>query len=240
MPRVILLDGFCLQLDGKCQGPAGDDLPRGVQRLVGLVSLSLRPSRIAVAGQLWPDLSEDHAQASLRSTLWRLHKVVPGLVEVTGGRLSLAAGVRVDVRELREWSQCVLDRDADTADVTVPDAALRGELLPGWYDEWILLEREQLRQLRIRTLEALGEKLLRAGRHCEALDVAYAAICAEPLREAAHRLVVQVHLFERNAVEALRAYDLYREMLRDELGVPPTPEMTRLVEGFLGSRPASG
>ena len=42
--------------------------------------------------------------------------------------------------------------------------ALYGELLPSWYDDWVLLERERLRQLRMHAWEALSEKLVRAGR----------------------------------------------------------------------------
>jgi DNA-binding SARP family transcriptional activator len=112
----------------------------------------------------------------------------------------------------------------------VPDAALLGELLPGWYDDWVLLERERLRQLRMQALEAVAARLAFLGRHCEALEAAYAAVRAEPLRESAHRTVVRVHLAQGNLAEALRAYDFFRTMVEDELGVPPTEQMTRLVQ----------
>ncbi|TFV57025.1 hypothetical protein E4P41_15090 [Geodermatophilus sp. DF01-2] len=50
-------------------------------------------------------MPEDHAHGNLRSALWRLHKVAPGLVEVTGDVLALADGVRVDVREPGDWAR---------------------------------------------------------------------------------------------------------------------------------------
>jgi DNA-binding SARP family transcriptional activator len=238
--RVNLLDGFALHVDGRGPGAAVGDLPHGVQRVVAHVSLAGRPARTVVAGQLWPDVRGEQAHANLRSALWRLHKAAPGLVEASGGRLSLATGVSVDVYELDEWARQVLDPRTGADSVDVPDALLRGELLPGWYDEWVLLERERLRHLRIQSLEVAADKLARAGRHEAALRAAYAAIAAEPLREAAHRLVVRVHLAERNAVEALRAYDLLRTMLEEELGVSPTAQMTQLIEGISRARPGSG
>ena len=124
-------------------------------------------------------------------------------MQVSGGTLSLARSVRVDVRELTEWAQRMLDPRSEADAATVPDVGLRGELLPGWYDDWVLLERERLRQLRMHALEALAEKLADAGRYGEAVQAAYAAVVAEPLRESAHRAVVRVHLVEGNLAEEL-------------------------------------
>jgi DNA-binding SARP family transcriptional activator len=231
-PRVTLLDGFSVHVGDAESRPALDDLPHGVQRLVAHLSLAGRPPRAAVAGHLWPDVPEDHAHGSLRSALWRLHKVAPGLVEVCGGALSLAAGVRVDVRELGDWARRVRDPQSGMDDVDVPEVGLRGELLPGWYDDWVLLERERLRQLRMHALELVAARLAAVGRHGDALQAAYAAVRAEPLRESAHRAVVGVHLAEGNVGEALRAYEQFRAMLADELGVQPSEHMARLVRGL--------
>jgi DNA-binding SARP family transcriptional activator len=231
-PRVRLLDGFSLHLGGPAPCRTLEDLPRGVERLVAHLCLSGQPLRSAIAGRLWPDVPEEHAQGSLRQTLWLLHKVAPGLVEVSGRSLALADGVRVDVRELGDWAQRLRDPACCLDDVDVPDAGLGGELLPGWYDDWVLLERERLRQLRMHALEDVAVRLMAAGRYGDALQSALAAVRAEPLRESAHRTVVRVHLAEGNVVEALRAYEQFRDMLADELGVQPSSQFARLVEGI--------
>ncbi|PWW24198.1 DNA-binding SARP family transcriptional activator [Geodermatophilus normandii] len=228
--RVTLLGGFELDLPGRGRRPVADDLPHAVQRLVAHVCLSSRPTRSATAGHLWPDVPEDRAHGSLRSALWRLNKAAPGLIEVSGGALHLATDVRVDVRDLGDWVRRVVVPSGGADDVALPDTVLLGELLPGWYDDWVLLERERLRQLRIEALEAVAARLASAGRYCEALLAAHAAVSAEPLRESAHRVVMRIHLAEGNVVEAVRAYESFRTMLEDELGVPPTPQMTRLVQ----------
>lgn len=240
--HVGLLDGFALRRDADGLDTVVEGLPRCAQRLIAHLSLRGHPARAAVAGQLWPDVPENHAHGSLRSTLWRVQKAVPGLVDPSGGALGLASGVRVDVREFRDWAQRVLDPTVAVDAVMPPDMALRGELLPGWYEDWVLLERERLRQMRLYALEALAEKLLSAGRHGDAVQAAYAAVHIEPLRESAHRAVVRVHLAQGNVVEALRAYRAFRELLARELGVQPTRQMEQLVSrpGLAGAGRGSG
>jgi DNA-binding SARP family transcriptional activator len=161
--------------------------------------------------------------------LWRLQKAVPGLVVACGDHLSLVDGVRVDVHELGHWAQRARDPHATLEEVEVPAGALRGELLPGWYDDWVLLERERLRQMRLHALEQVAARLVAAGRYGDALEVAYAAVVAEPLRESAHRTVVRAHLAEGNVAEALRSYERFRVLLGEELGVQPSGHMVRLV-----------
>jgi DNA-binding SARP family transcriptional activator len=237
--RVTLLDGFELDLTGRGRPSTADDLPRAVQRLVVHLCLYTRATRIVTAGHLWPDVPEDHAHGSLRSALWRLNKAAPNLVELSGSALRLRADVRVDVRDLSDWARRAIALATGPEDVALPDPALLGDLLPGWYDDWVLLERERLRHLRLQALEAVAVGLTSLGRHGEALEAAHAAIRAEPLRESAHRVLVRIHLAEGNVVEAVRAYEFFRTMLADELGVTPTEQMTRLVQHVPRIRRAS-
>ncbi|SDD48237.1 DNA-binding transcriptional activator of the SARP family [Geodermatophilus telluris] len=231
-PRVTLLDGFAVRAAGSA-GVAGDEeLPPSVQRLVAHLCLAGGPARTAVSGRLWPDVPEERARASLRSALWRLRRTVPGLLDDSGSRLRLAPGVRTDVRDLQAWAERVCDPGAGPLRAALPAPALLGDLLPGWYDDWVLLERDRLQQLRLHALETVAARLGEAGRYAEALQAAYLAIRTEPLRESAHRTVVRVHLAEGNLAEALRAHDVFAGLLREELGVAPTERMAGLVRGL--------
>jgi DNA-binding SARP family transcriptional activator len=230
--QVTLLDGFTLHLGDSRPIQVAHELPRGVQRLVAHICLCGQPARDAVASRLWPDVPERQAHGSLRSALWRLEKAAPGLVQVTGSHLALAEGVRVDVHVLSRWARRAVDPRSDVGELSLPDPDLSGDLLPGWYDDWVLLERERLSQLRAHALEVVSARLVRAGRHGEAIQAAYAAVQAEPLRESAHRAVVCVHLAEGNVAEALQVYRRFSVMLKDELGIAPTAQMARLVRGL--------
>jgi DNA-binding SARP family transcriptional activator len=229
---VTLLEGFSLQLGGDGERDVTAALPSRVQRLVAHVCLSGRLARPAVAGRLWPDVSEGHAHGSLRSALWQLQKTAPGLLDVCGHSLALNDGVRVDVHELNDWARRALDPSSPVDELGIPGVSMSGDLLPGWYDDWVLLERERLAQLRAHALESLASRLAAVGRHAEAIEAAYAVVQAEPLRESAHRLLMRVHVAEGNPADALLVFDRFRTLLRDEMGIAPTDRMADLVSSI--------
>jgi DNA-binding SARP family transcriptional activator len=221
--RLTLLDGFELRLDG-----AAVPLPLPAQRLLAFLALQQQPLRRSyVAGTLWIDSSEEHAAGSLRSALWRLHRPGRVLVESVGAQLRLAPEVGVDVREAVAEARLLLAGDGDCP--ALADVRLAGDLLPDWYDDWIVVERELLRQLRIHALERLCDRLAAAGRFADSVEVGLAAVRCEPLRESSHRALVRAHLAEGNQADALAAYRLYERLLRGELGLAPSEQMRELV-----------
>jgi DNA-binding SARP family transcriptional activator len=228
-PRIALslLNAFELRCAGE---PVG--LPLSAQRLLAFLALHERPLlRPFVAGTLWLDTPEDRASANLRSSLWRLHRPGHRLVEATNLQLRLAREVHVDVHETTALARELLN-GADGRDETPIDldgAGLTGELLPDWYDDWVLIERERLRQLSLHALEALGERLIAAGKLTGALEAALAAVAIEPLRESAHRLLIKVHLAEGNAGEAIRQFRFCRRLLREQLQLAPSRQLAELV-----------
>lgn len=227
--RLRLLDAFELVCDG-----TPIPLPMNAQRFVAFLALHQRPLlRSFVAGTLWLNTSDERAHANLRSTLWRLQRWNHGLVEVRGQQLRLSTGVDVDVREVESLARQTLD-DTSPAALELAPSALTGDLLPDWYDDWVLIEREHFRQLRLRALDALCARLTRAGRLGEALEAGLASVAGEPLRESAHRAVIRVHLAEGNACEAVRQYHLCRRLLEEHLGVEPSRQLEELMGDVTG------
>jgi len=142
----------------------------------------------------------------------------------------LDAGVAVDVRAMATIAARLLDPERAPLPLDASLADLAGaELLPDWYDDWVLLAQERIRQLRLHALEALALRLASVGRYGEAVDAALVAVQAEPLRESAHRTLIAVHLGEGNQVEALRHYHRYRELVHTALGANPSAKMEELV-----------
>lgn len=224
--RVELLGGFDVSHDGQ---PIS--LPLSAQRVLALLALHDRPLlRAFVAGVLWLDSPEERAAASLRSVLWRLRLPGRDLVEAGRAHVGLAPEVWVDVRDARAFARGVLSRDVERdALVERWEARLGGDLLPHWYDDWVLMERERFRELRLHALESLCDQLLEARDPAHAMEAALAAISADPLRESAHRALIRVHLSEGNHSDALRVYRRYRRLLHEELGVEPSDQLRGLL-----------
>jgi len=221
--RISLLGTFDVSVgDGQVA------LPMNVQRLVAFLALQRRwVQRGFVAGSLWLDSTDDRAAGSLRSALWRANREAR-FVEAQGEQLRLLPAVNVDLDAAVVQAHRLLD--PASAECPSPhDMLLRDDVLPDWYDDWVALERERFRQLRVHALESLCERLMAVERFGEAIDAGLAATATEPLRESGHRLLVRIHLAEGNSSEALARFKSFRAMLLDELGLEPSPKMFDLV-----------
>ena len=212
-------------------------LSGGSQRLLAFLALHDAPvPRSAAAGSLWPDASGEHASSSLRSALTRLGATTRDAVAVTDIDLRLADDVAVDIRRSQGFARRLLEPDVEPdVEPAVTElgakaiTALSRDLLPDWYDDWVVPEAEGWRQLRLHALEALSDKLTIVGRHAHAMGAALAAVRVEPLRESATAAVIRVHLAEGNQADALREFRRYRSLLQRELGVEPTTNLFALV-----------
>jgi len=215
------------------------DLPHGAQRLLAFLALHERPlSRAFVAGTIWMDASSEHASANLRTALWRVRRPERPLVETTQSQIRLVSEVDVDVRVVTSSARRALERHATPGDIERLCAS--GDLLPDCYDDWLLIERERFRQLRLHALEVLCDALTAAGEFGAAADAAYAAIACEPLRESAHRALIRTHIAEGNPGEALRQYEVFRQLIASGLQLVPSEAMERLVSSAMDrGRPRS-
>jgi DNA-binding SARP family transcriptional activator len=228
-------EGWYLHLLGGFQLGCGDKrvaLGRVEEALVAFLVLQGRPVlREQVAAALWPEADGTHGAASLRTTVWRVRRQAPGLVTVGRSRVGLE-DVALDLAHARDLVARATTSGGDgspEADPGTDTAWLEHDLLPDWTDEWIAIERERFRQGRLHALEAICRHLTAVGRHARAIDVATASIAADPLRESAHRVLIEAHLAEGNRSEALRQFERFARVLDEELGLRPTPALAALV-----------
>jgi DNA-binding SARP family transcriptional activator len=225
-PRLALLGAFGLSHEGR-----EVLLSMPARRVLAFLALQDRAVlRDHVAEMLWLDSTQDRAAGSLRSALFKLRQAACcELVEATCGRLQLAEEVVVDVRDAVAWAHRVVDPSTEVCDLHLNGLALAGELLPDCYEDWVALERERFRELRVRALEVLCARLTSAERFWEAMEAGRAAIRGEPIRESAHRAVMSVHLAEGNRAAAREVYQRFRDRLQHELGLPPSARMEELL-----------
>lgn len=226
---ISLMGAFELKVGGR----SVRDLSIGSQRLLVFLALHDRAmARVAVAGSMWPEVSDERAGISLRSALSRLDPETREAIMVASVGLGLADTVTVDYRVRQTMARRILRGEFSPELLSQATAMLSEELLPDWYDDWVAAEAEDWRQLRVSALETLADVLVDQDRLAEAAGAARAAIKVDPLRESAHATLIRVHLAEGNQSEALRVFDRYSALLLSALNLGPTPHLIDLVESI--------
>ncbi|MDP9072679.1 MAG: SARP family transcriptional regulator [Actinomycetota bacterium] len=227
--EIALLGGFLFSVGGD----ALLGISAGTQRLLAFLAVSDRKmTRSQVAGTLWPESSEERAGASLRSAVSRLGGPARAAMRVTARDLGLGKGVAIDIHHSQALAHRLIDRDTPTSETDIDASAISAlseDLLPGWYDDWVVMAAEDWHQLRLHALEAVAARLTDADRLAEAANAALAAVRGEPLRETARAALIRVHMAEGNQSSALGEFERYRVLLRAELGLEPTSRLMRLI-----------
>jgi len=197
------------------------EVPEGSKQLLAFVSLRRRRvERRQAAGSLWPFGDEERAAGNLRSALWRLRRAGINVLVADKWSLALNTNVLVDLHLMEQWAARLIEGRPAGRDLTVSSWVTDAlDLLPGFYDDWALMERERIRQRILHALEALSERLAAAGRFADAVEAAMLATSAEPLRESAQRTLIKAHIAEGNLTEARRSYRAYHDLVHRELGV---------------------
>ena len=205
---LALLGGFHLVVDGEQRmlTPSGE-------RLVALLALQGPMTRSCAAGTLWPLVPESSALPRLRTCLWRINERAPDVVVATRSTVCLDPRIQVDVRSAPP---------AGGATQPSHEPTYAGDLLPFWDDDWLLVERERLRQIRLHELDLEATRLVGEGHFGPALAAAYAALGADPYRESALQTILAVHRAEGNGSEAERVHRLLQR-LREDASPGPTP-----------------
>ena len=228
--RIRVLGGFALAVHGQAV-----PLPVQAQRLVVLLAVRDRTPRVVAAGLLWGDVLQTRALSNLRNAVWRLNGASAEILE--GGRdvVALRPGVSTDLDDARRLGRDVA-AGVPPAGVSAALDLLDHDLMPSWDEDWLLMERERQRQVRLHAAEALSQALRAQGRHAEAVQAALTAVRAEPMRESAQRVLIEAHLAEGNVSEALRQAAGYRALLAEELGLAAGAEFEALLAGQLHAR----
>lgn len=192
------------------------------RRIIAYLALRGLPvARGRAAAELWPDLPDDVGRANLRRALWHLPR---GWVNAVGDELMLDAESDLE-RAHHAAARALSGQPLSLLDIEL----LSNDILPGWYEEWVLPAHEAFRLLRLQALEAACRTMAAAGTHALAIQAGAAAVSAEPLCESAAEALINAHLGQRNRYQALQVFRLFAERLHDELGVTPDPSLAERV-----------
>jgi DNA-binding SARP family transcriptional activator/pimeloyl-ACP methyl ester carboxylesterase len=226
-----------LRLLGGFRAQHGSGRPLAIRRKKAqalLAYLALHPgaasSRDSLAGLLWSGTTDEHARHNLRQTLFALRQAItPDPFIVEGELVGLRENaVHVDVAAFERG----VGRGTREA-LREATALYRGELLEGFrvdeapFDDWLATERQRLRELALTALERLLALDLTAGALEQAVGAGLRLLALDPLRESAHRTLMDAYVRQGRRTAALRQYQRCVEVLQRELGVAPESATTR-------------
>lgn len=178
---------------------------------------------------LWPDSTDSQARTNLRHVLHTLRHALPDsdrFLSVTQRTIQWRADAPSWL-DAAAFTESITRAERDTGD-DGPDALrdavelYRGDLLEGCYDEWLLGERERLRQDYLVGLERLTALLEVRHDHVPAIAYAERLLRHDPLHEETYRLLMRLHDARGERARALRVYHACVASLERELGVEPS------------------
>jgi DNA-binding SARP family transcriptional activator len=211
-----------------------------------LAFLALPPGRAhardKLASLLWGGLGEVQARASLRQALFMARKALPALpiLVIEGDSVALDPDVvEVDLVRFER-------RVADGTPPALEEAAAlyQGDLLAGLavsepaFEEWLLTERERLRELAIEALAKLLAHQRQVGAPEAAVQTGLRLLALDPLQEPVHRTLMRLYFELGRRAAALRQYQACVAAMQRELGAEPEIETRRLYEEILRKSPA--
>ncbi|WP_042876346.1 AfsR/SARP family transcriptional regulator [Cupriavidus necator] len=195
------------------------------RRLLAYLALHRQPAvRGLASAQLWPSVPDDVGRANLRRALWHVPR---GWVTTIGDELMLNA--ECDLEEAHRSAARALAGEPLSLDEI---ELLSNDILPGWYEEWVLPEQDAFHMLRTHALEAACRTMALSGLYGLAVQAGTAAVAAEPLRESAAEALIDAHLAQRNRYQAMQCYQMLSQRLAHALGVEPDPALAARVVGI--------
>jgi WD40 repeat protein/DNA-binding SARP family transcriptional activator len=204
---------------------------RPAQSLLAYLALSAGTAhrREKLAGLFWPETDDDNARANLRHALWRIRKAVEAVRVGRGYLVSDELAVAFDAGADYWLDAGVLVADGDAVHALQNSLAVyRGELLPGFYDEWVAPERERLAAVFQRKMQRLLDRLAEDRRWTDVLEWATRWISVGHAPEQAYRALMQAHAELGNRSGVVLAYQQCCRALFSDLGVEPSSQTQRL------------
>ncbi len=193
--------------------------------------------REKLAGQLWPDATEESARDYLRHALWRIRRA---LQEVSAASYLKADDLTISFVASRDyWLDAAalsgLDGKASADEIAEVLDAYAGELLPGFYDEWVTLARAHLQSIYEQQVSHLLEALQHQARWSDILHHAERWIALGQRPEAAYRHLMSAYAAQGDMAKAAAAYERCVKSLA-ELGVEPSDQTRRLYADLKAGR----
>ena len=241
-PKAVLevrtLGGFEVRYGGRSLDLGASRKGRQAFKFLVVAARNGSAPKERLAELLWPETPLERSLTSLQSALYQVRRAVarsePGLAGYSlvvfkedhyslDPALELRSDLDLFRRRLKTARALDGTGDADGARQAYRLAleAGSGELLPEEsYEEWVLQERDLLREAQLAAATRLVELSERAGEYAEAIKIAEQALLLDPTREELHRAIMRCYARLGQRSRALLQYRRCRSTLELELDVP--------------------
>lgn len=241
IPRIYLTGSVALE--------HGEQLVRekqfpGRQGRIAFVFLAINRHRSVhreeLMGAIWPDDAPAQTDGALDAILSKLRSLlkIAGFaagaagIDVTSGTITLQLpstawiDIEAAANALDEAEGALRRNDAAPPWGLANTAVVisRRPFLPDVESPWIESQRNTLRALLMRALQCLVSISAKNGEHALAIQHAVEMVELDPFRETAYQLLMKMHAAAGDRAEALRVFAKCRELLRDEMGISPSPQ----------------
>lgn len=202
--------------------------------------------RETLAYKLWHDEANSNPKKQLRYVLWQTKNILApyidsteeGIFKVEDNWIQIRSGdkIRLDVNLFRKAYNTIREipgknLDLQTEQILRQTANLyQGDLLEGFYSDWCLFEREQFKDMLIVMLGKLVEYYEAHKAYENAFEYGARILRQDPLHEGTHRRLMRMHFYLGNRTSALRQYQRFVSMLKNDMGVGPANRTEKLYD----------
>ena len=232
MLQIQLLGQFDIRADGKRVSIAS----RPAQSLFAFLILTAGTThrREKLAGMFWPDTSDENARKNLRQELWRIRKALAGQQSSENDYLladEITLGFNRNAEYWLDVSQ--LERpDLDLPALLSNLSAYTGELLPGFYEDWIALERERIQSVFEARMTQLLDQLITAERWIAVPEWSERWLSFGNTPEFAYRALMLASGVRGDITKVASIYQRCTNELLEHIGVEPSAETRALYDGL--------
>lgn len=233
MLEIRLLGQFDIRREGEALHLAS----RPAQSLFAYLILNPETyhRRERLAGLLWPVSTESNARNNLRQALWRIRRMLKEsagreedflLVDNYAIRFNEEANYWLDVNEIlkdppHEPSVEHLEGIAEL---------YKGDLLPGFYEDWVILERAKVQALYRSKLQLLLNKFAKEHRWGDLVDWSERWIAQGETPEPAYRYLMLAYHHQGDSSSVATTYERCTNDLVEQLGVNVSEETESLFQ----------
>jgi len=201
--------------------------------------------RYHLAGILWPDSPDAQAHTNLRNLVYLLRKALPnGNSLICSDNQTLRWNPEVKFKmDILDFQQVTSQDSAQNLSLEALETALKlfqGDLLPSCYDEWVSVERDHYHQVFITILSQLIDRFESLRRYADAIVYCQRLVTMEPFDMDGYPRLMRLFVLNGKVPPALKTYQEYSRLLKNELGIEPPADMQDLYAHIRRVQPSTG